>query len=177
MGLEYDFDIVAIAPDEVDPEHAMTAVTGTPPARARFRDVKTADALRGASPKIRRIFEESGFSLETCNSGFPSGIYASDQSDDRARVLDRLFRNIRNIGVQGEYCGEFDFWEFLDHVRTAQAQDGLVLPKAPVAPQQKPDPIKPPDRRSVPGRIGFALGLAVVLFSMLKYLAAQGATP
>jgi len=177
MGLEYDFDIVAIAPDEVDPEHAMTAVTGAPPVRARFRDIKTADALRGASPKIRRIFLESGFSLESGSNGLPSGLYPSGQSLDRARILDRLFANIRNMGVQGEYCGEFDFWHFLNHVRTAQPRDGLILPNTRPVTQHSLVTPNPPDRRSVPGRIGFALGLAVVLFAALKYLAAQGSTP
>ncbi len=174
MSLEYDFDIVAVAQDAVDPEHAKTAVTGAPAVRAQFRNVKTADALRGASPKIRRIFMESGFSLETGDSVMPPGFYKPDQATDRQRILQRLFANIRNMGVQGEYCGEFDFWQFLNHIRTAQPGDNVT----PVESRPVPHPAhEAPNRQSLVGRIGFALGLAVILFVLLKWLAAQGTTP
>ncbi len=177
MGLEYDFDIVAIAPDEVDPEHAMTAVTGAPPVRAKFRDIKTTDALRGASPKIRRIFLESGFSLATGGVDAAPGFYASEDAGDRDRILKRLFANIRNMGVQGEYCGEFDFSQFLQQIRTAQPKDGLIKEVADPPPDRGPVAVNRPKRQSVPGRIGFALGLAVVFFVVIKLLAAQGTTP
>lgn len=176
MGLEYDFDIVAIGPDEVDPEHGHTSVTGRPPVRARFRDVKTADALRAASPKIRRIFLESGFSLDTRDGETARGYYAPEDIMDRQRILKRLFANIRNMGVQGEYSGEFDFHQFLHHVRSAKP--GTAPPEEQPRPLQPPRPApEPPARRTVPGRIGFALGLAVILFVILKYLAERGATP
>lgn len=174
MSLEYDFDIVAVAQDAVDPEHAKTVVTGTPAVRAQFRNIRTADALRGASPKIRRIFMESGFSLETGDSSMPSGFYEPDEAEDRYRILRRLFANIRNMGVQGEYCGEFDFWQFLNHVRAAQPGDDVEPVEPPLVSRSASNA---PDRQSVPGRIGFALGLAVILFVALKLLAAQGATP
>lgn len=176
MGLEYDFDIVAIAADEIDPEHGHTAVTGRPPVRALFRDVKTADALRAASPKIRRIFLESGFSLDTRDRETAHGFYAPEDIVDRQLILKRLFTNIRNMGVQGEYSGEFDFHQFLQHVRSAKP--GTAPPEAHSRPMQPPRPrATRPERRTVPGRIGFALGLAVILFVILKYLAERGATP
>ncbi|WP_170479575.1 hypothetical protein [Ruegeria arenilitoris] len=177
MGLEYDFDIVAIAPDEVDPEHALTPVTGAPPVRAQFRDIKTADALRGASPKIRRIFLESGFSLETAGKNATPGFYSPEDSRNRERILKRLFANIRNMGVQGEYCGEFDFWQFLQHVRTARPKAGFARqlrdsPKVNASPATDVS-----ERQSLIGRIGFALGLAVIFFVVIKFLASQGTTP
>ncbi|KIC45083.1 hypothetical protein RA28_11380 [Ruegeria sp. ANG-S4] len=179
MGLEYDFDIVAVAQDAIDPEHAKTAVTGAPAVRAQFRDIKTADALRGASPKIRRIFTESGFSLDTGEGGSPNGFYAPAEEEDRHRILRRLFANIRNMGVQGEYCGEFDFWQFLNHVRAAQPGTGPRQVEKARPMQRRRPPTEPsrPNRQTVPGRIGFALGLAVIVFVALKYLAEQGATP
>ncbi|SDX28862.1 hypothetical protein SAMN05444358_104170 [Ruegeria halocynthiae] len=174
MSLAYDFDIVAIAPDEVDPEHGHTAVTGRPPVRAQFRNIRTADALRGASPKIRRIFQESGFSLDSVGDDRSCDYYRPEDAEDRNLILRRLFANIRNMGVQGEYSGEFDFHHFLAHIRTAKP--GNVMQAAPVR------PLRPPSsgpahisRRTVPGRIGFALGLAVILFVLLKLLAAHGA--
>lgn len=175
MGLEYDFDIVAIAPDEVDPEHGFAAMTGTRPVRALFRDFHTAQALRSASPKIRRIFLESGFSLETRDSGARRGYYPPEDAVDRNRILKRLFTNIRNMGLQGEYCGDFDFWEFLNHVRTAQPGDMQTSSKPERLPELQ-DPVSTtPERRTVIGRVGFALGLAVILFVVLRYLAERGA--
>ncbi len=177
MGLEYDFDIVAVAPDEVDPEHAVSAVTGTRPVRAQFRDVKTADALRAASPKIRRIFLESGFSLESQGQKAEAGVYPASEAEDRERILRRLFANIRNMGVQGEYCGEFDFWHFLNHIRTARP--GAEPRSTGPATQLPPSSVVPSRavRRTVPGRLGFAFGLAVVVFVTLKFLAERGAAP
>lgn len=177
MGLEYDFDIVAIAPDEVDPQHGHTAVTGRPPVRALFRDVKTADALRAASPKIRRIFVESGFSLDTQSSEAARGYFSPEDMVDRNLILKRLFANIRNMGVQGEYSGEFDFHQFLRHIRSAKP--GTAPRREPPRPLQppRPAPVARPERRTVAGRIGFALGLAVILFVVLKYLAERGAAP
>ncbi|KIC38649.1 hypothetical protein RA27_19705 [Ruegeria sp. ANG-R] len=174
MSLAYDFDIVAIAPDEVDPEHGHTAVTGRPPVRAQFRDIKTADALRAASPKIRRIFLESGFSLDTVGDHQSGGFYQPEDTEDRNLILKRLFANIRNMGVQGEYSGEFDFHHFLAHVRSAKP--GNVAHAAPVRPSRPPSPgAARPERRTIAGRIGFALGLAVILFVFLKLLAQHGA--
>lgn len=176
MGLEYDFDIVAVAPDQHDPEHGHSAVTGRPPVRALFRDVKTADALRAASPKIRRIFLESGFSLDAREGDTARGYYSPEDMVDRDLILKRLFANIRNMGVQGEYSGEFDFHQFLNHVR--EAKPGAAPAKEQPRPLRPPRPVaKPPERRSVPGRIGFALGLAVIVFVILKYLAERGAAP
>ncbi len=177
MGLEYDFDIVEIAPDEVDPEHGMAAMTGHRAVRASFRNTRTVQALHSASPKIRRIFTESGFSLEPKGGTLPHGIYRPEDSQDRERILKRLFANIRNMGVQGEYCGDFDFWQFLDDVKTARPQAKI----AQEIPDRTPKPTQPtapkPKKRSLQWRIGVALGLAVLVIAILRYLAAMGATP
>ncbi len=175
MSLEYDFDIIAIAPDEVDPEHGHSAVTGRLPVRAQFRNVKTADALRAASPKIRRIFLESGFSLETGGGNLSGGYFRPEDVVDRKLILKRLFANIRNMGVQGEYRGEFDFHHFLAHIK--RAKPGNVA-RAISMPSLQPPAARPErsERRTPVGRIGFALGLAVIMFVIVKLLAAYGAT-
>ena len=177
MVLEYDFDIVAIAPDEVDPEHGVAAVTGNRAVRAWFRDSQTVQALHNASPKIRRIFVESGFSLEPRPSGVPHGFYLPEDAADRERILKRLFANIRNMGVQGEYSGDFDFWQFLDDVKKArpQADEARNLSTMMLEPPNSAG--SKPKRRSVQWRIGIALGLAVLVIAILRYLAAAGATP
>ncbi|MES0825716.1 hypothetical protein [Ruegeria sp. SCP11] len=179
MGLEYDFDIVEIAPDEVDPEHGMSAVTGHKAVRASFRNARTVQALHSASPKIRRIFVESGFSLEPKGGDLPHGLYLPEDAEDRERILKRLFANIRNMGVQGEYCGDFDFWQFLDDVKTARPQAKVArdVPNQTPQPKPKQSAVSKPKRRSLQWRIGVALGLAVIVIAILRYLAAMGATP
>ena len=154
MVLEYDFDIVV---NEELEDNAGSERLDNSVARARFRHVKTADALRATSPKIRQIFQEAGFDLDSTDSKLSQGYYSSRDVDQRKRILHALFANIREMGIEGEYCGEFDFHRFLDNVKTAKPRND--------------------QRRTLPGRIGVALGLAVILFAVLRYLAEKGATP
>jgi len=177
MGLAYDFDIVTIAPKGDGLENTGPKGPENKVVRARFRDVKTADALRGASPRIRRIFLDAGFTLDSHGGGESHGYYPLEDAAERNRILRRLFANMRSAQLKGEYCGAFDLRDFLAHIRSAK----------PRVENQKsrPLPAEPPDtaahaeqyRKTVTGRIGFALGLAVIVFVLLKYLAAAGATP
>ncbi|WP_298851748.1 hypothetical protein [uncultured Ruegeria sp.] len=176
MGLEYDFDIVNVTLDDLDPKKLGSNSDTERHVCAVFRDIRTADALRGTSPKIRKIFMDAGFSLESRNSGIVPGVYPAEDQTDRVQILRSLFENVKTRGVQGEYCGEFNLWDFLHYVRSAQPMAGIVRSR-PMR-NLPPQPSHPnPERRTAPGRIGFALGLAVVLFVMIKLLAAAGATP
>ncbi|WP_050605133.1 hypothetical protein [Ruegeria sp. 6PALISEP08] len=176
MSLEYDFDIVNVALDDSDPEKPGAQMDGGSQVHAVFRDIRTADALRGTSPKIRKMFLDAGFSLESRNSGIVPGVFPAEDQTDRVRILRSLFANVKNRGVQGEYCGEFDLMDFLSYVRTAQPMAGITRARQTRTPP--PQPTQPsPDRRTVAGRIGLALGLAVVLFVLLKLLAAAGTGP
>lgn len=177
MSLEYDFDIVEMEPGEAEGGQIAANATGPVPVRALFRDVKTADALRGASPKIRKIFLDAGFGLDTPGSVTPRGFYLPEDAEARERILRNLFSNIKSMGVQGEYSGEFDFRQFLNHVRTARPLVGVSRRESQGDPRPAPQTATKPERRTVPGRIGFALGLAVILFVLLKFLAAAGASP
>lgn len=176
MGIEYDFDIVNVALDDLDPEKLGADTDTERRVCAVFRDIRAADALRGTSPKIRKIFLDAGFSLESRNSGIVPGVFPAEDQVDRVRILRSLFENIRARGIQGEYCGDFNLWDFLHYVRTAQPMAGIVRSR-PMRVPPPPSSQTNPERRTVPGRIGFALGLAVVLFVMIKLLAAAGATP
>ena len=174
MVLEYDFDIVFSEEleDDAGSERLDMSV-----ARARFRQVKTADALRATSPKIRKIFQNAGFDLDSTDSGMSHGFFVGGDVAERERILRALFTNIRAAGISGEYCGEFDFHQFLEDVKTAKPHVGQRRQVADWTPNPRYKSPATPERRSIHGRIGFALGLAVILFAILRYLAAAGATP
>ncbi len=176
MSLEYDFDIVKKTFGDIDTEDTGPDDKDGAVVLALFRDIKTADALRGASPKIRKMFLDAGFGLDDHVSGIASGVYPPEDLPDRDRILRALFANIKSRGVQGEYCGEFDLWQFLDCVRRARPKAGVVRVR-PVRRKVPQRTESKPKRRALPGRIGFALGLAVILFALFKYLAAAGASP
>ncbi|MES0862204.1 hypothetical protein ABLN87_07585 [Ruegeria sp. SCPT10] len=141
---------------------------------ALFRDVKTSDALRGASPKIRKIFQDAGFELAAHDSGIAPDVYPPADQVDRDQILQVLFANIKSQGVQGEYSGEFDLLQFMAHVKRARPVQGVVQPTL-TALTPEPMPVGRTKRRALPGRIGFALGLAVILFVLFKFLEATGA--
>ncbi|WP_282119627.1 hypothetical protein [Ruegeria atlantica] len=174
MVLEYDFDIVV---NEELEDNAGSERLDNSVARARFRHVKTADALRATSPKIRQIFQEAGFDLDSTDSKLSQGYYSSRDLDQRKRILHALFANIRKMGIEGEYCGEFDFHRFLDNVKTAKPRNDQRPKVENWTPNPRYKSPATPERRTLPGRIGVALGLAVILFAVLRYLAEKGATP
>ncbi|MGV6803172.1 MAG: hypothetical protein ACWA49_03130 [Ruegeria sp.] len=176
MVLKYDFDIVKVSPG-IDETQVVTSDESVgAQVYAVFRDIRTADALRGTSPRVRRIFVDAGFSLETRNNGAEHGVYLAEDTADREAILRNLFENIRNRGVQGQYCGEFDILQFLKHVRLSKPRSAMTEIKRQKRQKPEEKTIEKPTRRTVVGRIGFALGLAVILFALLKFLAAYGAT-
>lgn len=175
MVLKYDFDIVTINPGIEGSKFEASGDEDGEQVYAVFRDIRTADALRGTSPRVRRIFVDAGFSLESRNIGTENGIFPAEDAADRAEILRNLFINIKNRGVQGQYCGEFDILEFLKHVRQSKPCARTVTAKKK-QPQNAEKVTEKPTRRTVVGRIGFALGLAVIFFTILKFLAAYGAT-
>ncbi|WP_171124118.1 MULTISPECIES: hypothetical protein [unclassified Ruegeria] len=177
MVLEYDFDIVVVDPGDGGLETGADGYSQKPVLRAMFRDVKTADALRATSPKIRKIFQDAGFGLDATGSELLHGLYRPRDEAERERILRALFANIRDLGVQGEYCGEFDFWKFLRDVKTARPRNGQRRKVADWTPNPRYKSPATPQRRTVPARVGVALGLAVVIFVILKYLADSGSTP
>ncbi|CAD0184338.1 hypothetical protein RUESEDTHA_01217 [Ruegeria sp. THAF57] len=177
MVLEYDFDIVVVDPGDGGQETGADGNSQKPVLRAMFRDVKTADALRATSPKIRKIFQDAGFGLDATGSELLHGLYRPRDEAERERILRALFANIRDLGVQGEYCGEFDFWKFLRDVKTARPRNGQRRKVADWTPNPRYKSPATPQRRTVPARVGVALGLAVVIFVILKYLADSGSTP
>ncbi|WP_205627899.1 hypothetical protein [Ruegeria marisrubri] len=140
---------------------------------ALFRDVKTADALRRASPGIRRLFVNSGFGLNTYDSGVPDGFYPAEDEAVRNRIIRQFIKNMKETPLTGEYCGEFDISEFLSYILAARpfpATDSRRRSREPV--DTGADPAHPA-RRVALYRIGFAVGLAVLAFAAIKLVEAM----
>lgn len=101
MSLIYDFDIFEVIPGrgQADPKLAgfLTDIGFIPQGEtatvALFRDPRTADALRRANPALRAYLLDSGFGLNTYDSGAPPGTYPARDEDARLDVIRRLTEN------------------------------------------------------------------------------------
>jgi len=174
MVLEYDFDIVTIEAGESDPNSAPSKGRTV---RALFRDAGAAEALQNTSPKIRWMFEDAGFGLDPTDSDVAHGYYRARDAAERQRILRALFANIRDMGVKGEQPGAFDLWKFLSDVKMARPQGEVTREVADLTRMPQFPDSNPPKRQSIQWRIGLALGLAVLVIALLRYLATNGATP
>ncbi|TMV06865.1 hypothetical protein FGK63_12140 [Ruegeria sediminis] len=134
---------------------------------ALFRDVRTADALRAASPAIRRLFLNSGFGLNTYDSGVPAGYYPAEDEEARNQILRQLVGDMKNTRLRGEYCGDFELAGFLDHILTAKP---LITPASMQVVEGKTDQA-PSARRKALFRVGIGVGLAAIAFALIKCLA------
>lgn len=103
MALAYDFDIFDIVPDFGSSDPHLESVLGTLGSGAHheettvalFRDVRTADALRRAPAALRTYFLNSGFGLNTFDSGVPAGRYPVKDEAARLQLILRLTENAK----------------------------------------------------------------------------------
>jgi hypothetical protein len=145
MTLRYDFDICRELPEAVfaDPGLADGDARSNQPGayRALFRDPRTAEALRNASPNVRDLFDRSGFGFTTYDSGAPTGHYPAQDEDSRANVIAKLAENLFEADLSGEDFNGFDFAEFLDLVDMSEP---IQLDPQPATPPLSPgltDPV------------------------------------
>ncbi|MDO8883910.1 MAG: hypothetical protein U0934_11185 [Pseudotabrizicola sp.] len=104
MALAYDFDIFQIIPDTGSSDSELSgflnAIGFSPPPEAAtvalFRDPRTADALRRAPPGLRAYLLDSGFGLNTFDSGAPRGRYPARDEAARLDLIRRLTDNARS---------------------------------------------------------------------------------
>lgn len=126
MALNYDFDMFDVVPSDVsdDPElqqflndagFDMAPEMGQ---IALFREIRTADALRNAPEPIRAFFLESGFGLNTYDSGAPCGRYPAKDEEARLDLIRRLTENAVNFPLANAETGGADFClsDFLDQL-------------------------------------------------------------
>ncbi|WP_095588057.1 hypothetical protein [Actibacterium ureilyticum] len=128
MSLKYDFDMFALG-GEGGKDSATTqgvlndvgvAHTNAGNKIALFRNRETAEALAGASEKVRQYFLDSGFGLTTFASGAPDGFYPETDEDARLYVINALTVNLGSHDLSGEDFGAFDMNDFLEHIDTAE---------------------------------------------------------
>ena len=136
MALAYDFDIFELIPDSgpTDPKlDGFLADAGFRPRRdaatvALFRDPRTAQALRHAPPGLRNFFLESGFGLNTFESGAPPGRYPASDEAARLALIARLTQNaclhrLPRPDDSAEGGDVFRLGEFLSHLDRSEPID------------------------------------------------------
>lgn len=128
MSLKYDFDMFALGGETAAEERGVLNDVGV--ARntvgnkiALFRDPATAEALSGASEKVRQYFLDSGFGMTSFTSGAPDGFYPDVDEDARLYVINALTVNLNSHDLNGEDFGEFDMNDFLEHIDTAEPME------------------------------------------------------
>ncbi|MEX0317792.1 MAG: hypothetical protein AB3N21_07560 [Ruegeria sp.] len=179
MGLKYDFDICPEVSEEIVENDVRADLQGqaagsfasSPRPVAMFRDVRTSDALRRASPRVRQLFLASGFRLGVYDSGAPEGFYPAEDEAVRHLILSNFVENMKNTPLRGEYCGDFDFSEFMEHILAAKP----ILEERDMTKKTTPEPeqeVQRPERKSVLGRVIFAVSIAVLALLALKWLSA-----
>lgn len=166
MSLKYDFDMFALGgsdaaggPDtsgalnDVGVAHNMVGNKV-----ALFRSQETADALAGASEKVRQYFLDSGFGVTTFTSGAPEGCYPESDEDARLYVINALTVNLNSHDLNGEDFGTFNMNDFLDHIDTAEPMEWDQPKSMAALAAQGLNRLTAPFRRLVPIA---ALGLVV----------------
>ena len=85
MTLNYDFDVFSLIPRNVsdDPDSMESKA-------ALFRDQATLQALQGAHPRVRRIFELAGFGVTVHDSGAGAGRIPERDRGPHGVFLDRV---------------------------------------------------------------------------------------
>lgn len=131
MALRYDFDIGTVTPAGLPEGFGDLQTTGvSSEARAMFRDPQTVAALKQADPTVQSLFIESGFALDTYDSGAPPGRYPAREEAARAMIIERLSQNLRHHDVRGANWGGFDFQAFMQALSTSEPiEESLLAPR------------------------------------------------
>lgn len=135
MTLNYDFDIFEMDPStgHNDPElqdflaKAGLSRRDQDSAIALFRHKQTADALCRAPDTLREYFLQSGFGLNTFDSGAPAGQYPEQDEEARLRIIDQLTQNAGRFVLPAEALRAEDFCleHFIAHLSAARPVQNL----------------------------------------------------
>lgn len=123
MVLRYDYDIFWNEPFEFgempqgvggDPNTALPR-EARGKYRARFRDLATVEALRGAAPEMRALFEASGFGLSRSITDLPDGVFAAKDLAARTDVTERLTENLAGLSFRTMDANGLCLSDFIAH--------------------------------------------------------------
>jgi hypothetical protein len=186
MALKYDYDIHWNTPraGQADPEigGVLDEIAAAQDPRATFvalfRDPATAEALAGADPQVLAFFEQSGFGLNSYDSGAPDGCFPAEDLRARNDVTERLTANLSQFDLFGKNTNGFDFTAFLTYEMTAEPIEMAALADQPLAAATSKGPsiltrIDARLRQRFPSISPLAVGLAVLLFFLMPSGVAQ----
>jgi hypothetical protein len=124
MTLRYDFDMVAMTLEGLPDAFANLEMTGIGAEKvAMFRDPETMNALSQADAAVQSFFTQSGFALQTFDSGAPPGRFLQRDEEARLRIIDNLTRNLGTHNLEGADWGGFVFSDFMQALSQAEPLD------------------------------------------------------
>ena len=131
MALQYDFDMGSVMPSGLpDAFHDPTTAGIANQRVAMFRDTNTVAALKSADQQVQTLFLDSGFALETYDSGAPPGKFPHGDQAARIEVVKRFSRNLAAGAFESADWGGFDLRAFMQALQSAEPleDDALLAP-------------------------------------------------
>ena len=175
MALTYDFDMVPVTPNGLPDQFGDLAASGLAAQKvAMFRNPQTVAALGQADAAVRTFFVESGFALQSYDSGAPIGRYPMRDEDARVDVIEKLSANLGTHDLTGADWGGFDFQAFMRALSVAEPVADTLLAPPPRSRTADPDLIAARiASRQRQGRRKMALGGLLLGVILLFYVASK----
>jgi len=164
--LAYDFDIVSIPPDAAQQAHldalaALGQETDGINIEARWRDPATATALFLASPGVRKLFADAGFSQTPSDAHLAPGTYPAEDAEARHAIVMRLTDHLAESDAANFDWGRIDITAFFKAHAEARS-----IRSEPVASTDYP----PASNKRKFALIGLVAGLVLVVVAGLSAL-------
>jgi len=169
-ALNYDFDIVTVAPDPAQKAHleALEALGQFPTdlnIEARWRDPRTVTAIARAGRAAQDVLKEAGFGTEPSGTRLPVGSYYADQDVKRHETVMRLTNLLVDQEAEMFEWGEFNCMAFFK----AHAKSEPVVNQT-TALAHLPIPKKRMDTRRKLAIAGCAVGVGLLGLAAISAL-------
>lgn len=164
--LNYDFDIVTVAPDAAQQAHldalaALGQEVDEVNIEARWRDPATVAAMDRASRGVRELLKAAGFGRAPSGVQMSVGSYPAEDGEARHAIVMRLTNAIAEVDAAALDWGQFDIAAFFK----AQAEATSVRPQSALTDAQAAAPNKKKF-----ALIGLVVGLALLMVAGLSAL-------
>ena len=176
MALQYDFDMGVVTPEGLPDAFGDLTMTGVDAERlAMFRDPKTVAALKQSDPAVQSFFLDSGFALQTFDSGAPPGRFPKRDEEARIEVIERLSKNLGRHNLEGAQWGGFDFPAFMRALGQSQVldDDALLAPAGSDLHTNSEMAAAYAASQRMRGRRRMAMGGLLIGLILLLYVASQ----